>query len=323
MTTTSSTQPMTTVNEYGFDNDDIVTALIDYTLGTSVEHLILGGGGANIDGTGHGDDNSMFGNDGSNTIWGLGGDDFIYGNDGEDRLHGGTENDVLEGEDADDNLYGDEGADTLRGGDQNDELDGGTGADTMEGGTGDDLYVVDDAGDVVTELDNQGAADIVLSSISKVLPVHVENLWLTGTANISAIGNLQGNMLVGNAGNNALTGVTGADYLYGFGGIDVLWGGAGGVGGDAIDGGEGIDTAIYTGSLAGVTVDLTAGTGSGGDAQGDTLVSIEHVLGSGFGDTLVGDANANILNGATGADTMQGLLDDDTYIVDNAADVDP
>ncbi len=31
-------------------------------------------------------------------------------------------------------------------------LDGGTGADTMEGGEGDDIYVVDDAGDVVTEV---------------------------------------------------------------------------------------------------------------------------------------------------------------------------
>ncbi len=129
---------------------------------------------------------------------------------------------------------------------------------------------------------------------------------------------MRDNILVGNAGNNALTGVTGVDYLYGFGGIDVLWGGAGG---DTIDGGEGVDTAIYTGSLAGVTVDLTAGAGSGGDAQGDTLVRIEHVLGSGFIDTLIGDANANILNGGTGADTMQGMRGDDTYIVDNAVDV--
>ena len=151
-----------------------------------------------------------------------------------------------------------------------------------------------------------------------MLPAYVENLLLTGTANISGVGNLQGNVLVGNAGNNALTGVTGADYLFGYGGIDVLWGGADG---DTIDGGEGVDTAIYTGSLAGVTVDLTLGAGSGGDAQGDTLVGIEHVLGSGLIDTLIGDVNANILNGGNGADTMQGLLNDDTYIVDNAFDV--
>ena len=298
-------------------SDDIVSASIDYTLGDYVEHLILGGA-ADIDGTGHGGDNIMFGNDGSNTLSGLGGADTIYGGDGLDTLHGGTQNDVLEGQDSDDDLYGDEGADTLRGGAQNDDLDGGTGADIMEGGTGDDEYVVDNAGDVVTELNNEGTSDIIASSIGLVLPAYVENLLLTGTANISGVGNLQGNILVGNAGNNALTGVTGADYLFGDGGIDVLWGGADG---DTIDGGEGVDTAIYTGSLAGVTVDLTLGAGSGGDAQGDTLVGIEHVLGSGLIDTLIGDVNANILNGGNGADTMQGLLNDDTYIVDNAFDV--
>ena len=98
---------------------------------------------------------------------------------------------------------------------EDDELDGGIGADTMAGGTGDDLYVVDNAGDVVTELNNQGTADLIMSSIGRVLPAYVENLWLTGTANINGIGNLQANVLVGNAGNNTLTGVTGADYLYG------------------------------------------------------------------------------------------------------------
>ena len=81
------------------------------------------------------------------------------------------------------------GGDTLYGGDDNDELDGGTGADIMEGGEGDDTYVVDDAGDVVTELNNEGASDLIVSSIGKVLPAYVENLWLTGTANINGIGN--------------------------------------------------------------------------------------------------------------------------------------
>ncbi len=35
-------------------------------------------------------------------------------------------------------------------------LDGGTGADTLIGGAGNDTYVVDNTGDVVTELANEG-----------------------------------------------------------------------------------------------------------------------------------------------------------------------
>ena len=41
-----------------------------------------------------------------------------------------------------------------------------------------------------------------------------------------------------------------------------------------------------------MTVDLTTGTGTGGDAQGDTLIGIENVTGSkAGGDTLTGDGD--------------------------------
>ena len=229
----------------GAFNFDYVSSTIDYTLGDFVERLGLDGS-ADIDGTGNGLANFLFGNSGDNVLSGLGGIDDINGFEGADQLYGGSEGDELDGGAGEDNLFGEDGDDTLIGGSEDDELDGGIGADTMAGGTGDDLYVVDNAGDVVTELNNQGTADLIMSSIGRVLPAYVENLWLTGTANINGIGYLQANVLVGNAGNNALTGVTGADYLYGFGGNDVLWGGADG---DTIDGGEGIDTAVYTGPM--------------------------------------------------------------------------
>ena len=60
-------------------------------------------------------------------------------------------------------------------------------------------------------------------------------------------------------------------------------------------------------------MNLTTGTGSGGDAQGDTLLNIEDLLGNGFGDTLTGNAGANVINGGAGADIMQGLGGNDTY----------
>ena len=294
----------------GAFNFDYVSSTIDYTLGDFVERLGLDGS-ADIDGTGNGLANFLFGNSGDNVLSGLGGIDDINGFEGADQLYGGSEGDELDGGAGEDNLFGEDGADTLIGGSEDDELDGGIGADTMAGGTGDDLYVVDNAGDVVTELNNQGTADLIMSSIGRVLPAYVENLWLTGTANINGIGNLQANVLVGNAGNNALTGVTGADYLYGFGGNDVLWGGADG---DTIDGGEGIDTAVYTGSYEGVYADMSINLYFGGHATGDTLTGVENLIGSSYDDVLVGYTGTNVLTGAAGNDALFGAFDDDTLL---------
>ena len=58
----------------------------------------------------------------------------------------------------------------------------------MIGGLGNDTYVVDNVGDVVTEALNEGT-DTVQSSVSFALGANVENLTLTGSANINGTGN--------------------------------------------------------------------------------------------------------------------------------------
>ena len=58
----------------------------------------------------------------------------------------------------------------------------------MIGGLGNDTYVVDNAGDVVTEALNEGT-DTVQSSVSYTLGANVENLTLTGSADINGTGN--------------------------------------------------------------------------------------------------------------------------------------
>ena len=78
---------------------------------------------------------------------------------------------------------------------------------------GNDTYVVDNAGDVVTENANNGT-DIVKSSIDYSLADNVENLVLTGTA-ANGTGNTLNNTLTGNAGNNSLDGGLGIDTLIG------------------------------------------------------------------------------------------------------------
>jgi Ca2+-binding RTX toxin-like protein len=55
-----------------------------------------------------------------------------------------------------------------------------------------------------------------------------------------------------------------------------------------------------------VTIDLAAGTGTGGHAEGDTLSSIEKVVGSDFHDRLYGNGAGNTLVGRSGNDVLRG-----------------
>ncbi|NDP59691.1 MAG: calcium-binding protein, partial [Oxalobacteraceae bacterium] len=114
------------------------------------------------------------------------------------------------------------------------------------------------------------------------------------------------------AGNDDVNGLVGHDRLYGEAGNDTLDGGqgndwlVGGEGADRLFGGTGNDTASYEGSVLGVTVDLRDGSASGGDAQGDTLDSIENLAGSDHDDILRGDGGDNRLDGGGGNDVLEG-----------------
>ena len=220
----------------GEGTDEVrVRTITAYTLPSNVENLKFLGTGS-FTGTGNDLNNDMTGGASADTL---------SGGDGHDFLNGGG---------GDDTLYGEIGHDTLN---------GGTGADTMAGGVDNDAYVVDNVGDVVTELSGEGVDQVMTSLNSYTLGANVENLNFTGSGAFTGTGNSLDNIIWGSGGNDTITGGDGNDELRGSGGDDVL---SGGNGDDLIVGASGLD--LMTGGAGADQYRFTSyetGTGASAD----------------------------------------------------------
>jgi Ca2+-binding RTX toxin-like protein len=234
-------------------------------------------------------------------------------------------------------LTGNAANNTLVGLGGNDVLNGGAGADKMIGGVGNDIYLVDNIGDVVVENAGEGT-DSVTASVTYTLSANVENLTLSGSATINGTGNDLNNVISGNCADNVLSGGAGNDVLYGGAGKDVM---NGGTGSDAMLGGAGNDT--YYVDDAKDTVVEKAGEGTdtvfssvsftlGANIENLTLTGTASINGTGndLGNYLTGNSGSNVLtggagndvlNGGGGADKMIGGAGNDIYLVDNTADL--
>ena len=189
-------------------------------------------------------------------------------------------------------LTGNSGNNVLSGGAGNDTMSGGLGNDAMIGGSGNDNYVVDAAGDVVTELAGQGT-DTVQSSVSYLLGSDVENLELTGSAAIDATGNALDNVITGNAGDNVLNGDVGNDTLIGGDGNDVFVY-MNGQGSDVVQGGTGADWLD--------TIDLNQSLGSL-QPTSDWTISLTSgsIVSSGANDMVFSHDASGVINFADGS----------------------
>ncbi|WP_371158137.1 hypothetical protein [Jannaschia sp. 2305UL9-9] len=241
----------------------------------------------------------LHGSDHGDNITGDGNANRLFGFDGGDTIDGGGGADVLTGGNDDDSLLGGAG---------NDEIWGGSGDDTLDGGAGIDIArYLDATGGIDVDLsagtgrDGSGGRD----SLTAIENVHgsdySDEIEGDGQAN-ELFGFAGGDSLTGNGGNDILLGGDGNDSLSGGSGDDQLWGETGT---DTLNGGSGSDMARYRFSTSGVEVDLTTGVALDGLGYVDTLISIEQVHGSDFGDLLIGDDGVNQLQGFDGADTIE------------------
>lgn len=293
------------INEAGSDGIDTVSSSVNYTLSAGLENLTLTGTATT--GTGSDENNTITGTANANTL---------NGQDGNDSLDGGG------------------GNDTLNGGTGDDTLNGGAGNDSMVGGEGSDTYIVDATGDIITET-GTGVTDIdtVQASIAFSLATRatIENLTLTGSANINGTGNVSANLVTGNTGNNSLAGAEGNDTLIGGGGNDTL---DGGTGVDSLVGGAGNDVYVVDNVNDMITEAPSGGTDTVQSSVTYSLAALAFIenltltgtaavaaSGNGLNNTLTGNSGNNTLDGGTGNDTMIGGAGNDSYYVDNASDV--
>lgn len=170
-------------------------------------------------------------------------------------------------------------------------------------GLGNDNYLIDSSGDVITETADQGT-DLVNSTDSHTLGTELEKLTLTGSNAISGTGNAKANLITGNAAANTLNGLAGADTMVGGVGNDVY----------IVDG----SGDVVTEAAAGGTDRINAGASYtlGAEVENLTLTDSSAITGTGNG-----NAGANVLDGKAGADTLVGAAGNDTYLVDDAGDV--
>jgi Ca2+-binding RTX toxin-like protein len=213
----------------------------------------------------------------------------------------------------------------------------------MEGGAGNDVYYIDNVGDIVSETSTLSTEiEYVYSAVSYTLGSNIENLILTGTIAITATGNSLNNTVYGNSANNIINGNEGNDLLRDNIGNDRVIGGSGndniyaGVGNDTLIGGIGDDIYYLSYQITDITNDtIIEDANSGIDTAyaiftvGTLANNVEKLVligasainatGNSLNNTITGNSAANILNGGAGNDTLTGGAGIDTFVLNKTS----
>ncbi len=244
--------------------------------------------------------------------------DKIYGIE---HVLGGSGNDTLTGNNDSNSLLGGDGNDTLSGGGGSDTIQGGNGDDTIIG----DLDGANDSYDGAAGATDTGLNDwLDYGNASADLTIYTLGAETLSSGYGLATGSDIGNDTIygiehikGGSGNDTITGHAANNTLIGGNGNDWL---EGGDGSDVLIGGSGRDFAAYArGGTQGivVVVDNTDANGilsvTDQFGQTDSLSGIEGFIGSSFADTITGGSSVSvgleILAGLGGADTLTGGSD--------------
>jgi|GEM_PF-874962 len=323
---------------------DSVLANLNYALQNGLEHLRLNGT-LNLTGWGNSADNSLTGNSGNNNLIGYEGNDTLDGQGGNDTMAGGSGNDFYVVDEISD-IVTETDASTVTGGidvvqssvtytlsanvenliltgssvingtgnSLDNRIDGSenSAANVLTGNGGNDTFIVDGLDQVI----GGSGTDLVESRFSVDLNdgrfTSVENILLTGTADIDATGNLDNNAITGNDFANSIDGFGGADTLIGAAGNDTLMVTAATA---IIDGGNDTDLVVSASDI-----DLNDGRFS--NVENILLIGAAaiHATGNALANTITGNSADNSLDGGFGADSMIGGVGNDTYFADNTGD---
>lgn len=279
--------------------------------------------------------------------------DTLVGGDGQDTLIGGDGNDVLVGDfltsgadtspvNRGDYLDGGKGWDTLAGGLGNDTLLGGSGNDTIVSGaatvtlfpgtvafsagiTGDGGNDVIDGGDGIDSaiLTFRGRGEMVALDLSAERAI---NILYSGGIAVGSVTSIERLTYWGGDSGNNIVGTSGYDSLFGGSDKDTLIGGlgddqlTGGHGDDHIDGGEGHDIVNFSTNVSnvtrGITLDLRITTAQDTGQGMDTVLNVEQVVATRFGDRIIGgNENLTVIDSLGGDDAYVGNGGNDTLSV--------
>jgi len=234
-----------------------------------------------IAGTNLGD--TLDGDAAANALIGRDGDDRMAGHDGADSLLGGNGADLAEGGNGNDTLVGDAGGDTLGGADGDDFVVAGNGNDLLDGGAGSDTLSGGNGGDTLIG----GPA---------------EPLAFTTQGNQASAAEILGHGADLARFESYYAGIYFNRDLFDEAGLAYppqSW-----------------DYADYFLSPAGEQIDLSLLTPQ---INGDLLIRINAIFGSGFGDTLSGDGGDNLFIALGGNNILTGAGGNDIATWDDLA----